>query len=118
MENFYSLEQKIVEFKYSMQITSSDSLELAKLVLKFTQDVIIFPDYNTPHSAQCYYYALMSVLKKISDKKDKKNYKLKLNGSEYHALKGVLESYHTKLLGEPDHAYTWSLTHNLLEQMT
>lgn len=115
MENFYSLEQKIIEFNFSMKMNISDSLVFAELVLNFLNEIEI--SFKNPNIGECYYYALMSVLKKIADKKDKKNYKLKLNGSEYYALKGVLEHYHTNLLGDPNEAYTWNLSNKLLEQM-
>lgn len=117
MENFYRIEQKIVEFKFSMKMSASDSLELAQLILRFTPSYWELSNSDIPHTEKCIYYALMSVLKKMSDKKDKKNYRLKLNGSEYYALSDVLEHYHTRLLGDPNQAYTWSLSHRLLEQM-
>ncbi|WP_052593220.1 hypothetical protein [Aureispira sp. CCB-QB1] len=117
MENFYKLEQKIVEFKFSMKISASDSLELAKLILRFTHNYWELSNSNIPHNEKCVYYALMSVLKKILDKKDKKNYTLKLNGSEYYALSSVLEYYHTKLLGDHKEAYTWIFSQRLLEKM-
>ena len=117
MENFYSVEQKIVELKFSMKINSIDSLELAKLILKFTQDHSNMFDSNNTSHYMCSFYSLMSVLKKITDKKDKKKFTLKLNGSEYHALNGILGHYHTTLLGNVEEAYTWALSYQLLEQM-
>ena len=117
MENFYKLEQRIVEFKFSLKINSSDSLELAKLILRFTQGHWNLAKFENANYYMCSYYSLMSVLKKITDKKSKSKFTLKLNGAEFFALNNLLDHYHTNLLGNIEEALTWSILHNLLEQM-
>lgn len=115
MDDFYRIVEKIIEFKFSIKINSSESLELGALILRYAKDNMI--NEETPKIDKCYHYSLMSVLKKMADKRDKKNYTLKLNGSEYNALCGVLEHYHTNLLGDSNEASSWVLTYDLLQKL-